>query len=259
MKYSQRIFNERGEPATSLFNGEVNLDAEGRFRIDDLIPGVIQLEGFRRYFDVELPKTNDDYVIDLAAPMPTKSTQPAPANVAPPVASAASKSCVVQATIVTDDEQPLGSDGTCWIMSRTLPDTSGKETRYGSTSGQRASIQNGKLSTRVDAGMISVCITVPGYAPAIVGLKETKPGETLDLGTITVKRGFTWKLTIRIESDQPVPSCIRMLWAFMRSTRTIKRHHAAGKKPFPFATRELRHRSGSNRSATNDLTQRTNS
>ncbi|MFM9961814.1 MAG: hypothetical protein ACKV2Q_11385 [Planctomycetaceae bacterium] len=88
MKYSQRILNERGEPATSLFSGEINLDAEGRFRIDDLIPGVIQIEAFRRFFDVDLLKT-------------------------------------------TDDDQPLGSDGTCWIVSRTAPFTSGKETRYG--------------------------------------------------------------------------------------------------------------------------------
>src|SRR5439155_11890081 len=95
--------------------------------------------------------------------------------------------------------------GTAWIMSHSMPFTSGKETRYGSVSGQGPSIRNGKLAARVDAGMISVCISVPGYAPAIVGLKEAKPGETLDLGTITVKRGFTWKLTIRNESDQPVP------------------------------------------------------
>ncbi len=201
MKYSQRILNERGEPAASLFSGEVNLDAEGRFRIDDLIPGVIQIEAFRRFFDVDLSKTNDNYVIDLAAPVPTKSTQPVPANVA---TLAASKSCAVQATIVTEDDQPLSNDGVCWIISRSAPYTSGKETQYGSALSRSASIRTGKLATSIDAGMISVCVTAPGYAPTIVGLKEAKPGETLDLGTITLKRGFTWKLSLRNESDQPI-------------------------------------------------------
>ncbi len=206
LKYSQRILNERGQPAVSLFSGEINLDAEGRFRIDDLIPGVIQLEGFRRFFEVELPKTNDDYVIDLAAPMPTQPIPTAPAKVAVPFASTTPKTCIVQATIVTEDDQPLGSDGTCWIKSHSGPYTSGKETHYGSVSGQGPSIRTGKLAARVDAGMISACITVPGYAPTIVELKEAKPGETLDLGTITLKRGFTWNVAVLNDANQPVPN-----------------------------------------------------
>ena len=45
-----------------------------RFLICGWIPGVIRLEGFRRFFDVGLPKTNDDFVLDLNQLAPPKAS-----------------------------------------------------------------------------------------------------------------------------------------------------------------------------------------
>lgn len=119
--------------------------------------------------------------------------------------TASAANCTVRAVIVTEDKQPIDEGKVdCWIGSYARPKTVDGKTVYDSEMGRRFQITKGSVSEQIAPGMISLSISVPGYAPVALGLKPAKANETLDFGTITLTRGFTWNLAVRNEDDQPV-------------------------------------------------------
>lgn len=195
--------NQYGQLTRNFLHGDAKVDGDGQFRITGLLPGVLRLHGHDRTAEIDLPKSREDYVFDLTVPQPVRPVVQAPARV--PQNPAAIEQCTIRAAFATEDGVSLdGIVGQSSISTFNNPRMSNGETHYGSRSIISPTINRGRLEATVQAGMIGLSLSLPGYAPAVAGLKEAKPQEVLDFGTITVKRGFTWKLAVRNENDKPV-------------------------------------------------------
>lgn len=193
IRYEQCAVNSNGEAIAFYFSGETQADGDGRFKIENLLPGVIRIVAFRRFVDISLPRSRDDYVLDLAAPTPPRvvADLPVPAPTVVPKGK-----CAVRAVVVNEQGEAL--QGNCWITSNV----------GGGSSGRGMPIGNGIVNVDVEPGQIGLGIQIRGYAPVAAGLKEGKAGDVVDFGTITVTRGFTWNVSVVDEENRAVPNAV---------------------------------------------------
>ncbi|MFM9961815.1 MAG: hypothetical protein ACKV2Q_11390 [Planctomycetaceae bacterium] len=134
----------------------------------------------------------------------TNSPMPAASKSTPTVPL---QKCLVKALVVTEDKGRLDVEkSVAFFQSFHNPSERNGETVYGNSSGSRQKLEGGLATAEMQPGMISLGILAPGYAPMIVELREAKAGDTLDLGTITLKKGFDWRLAIQNDLGQPVPN-----------------------------------------------------
>ena len=110
LKYSQTIKTRR--TSSGQFNkGEVKLDDQGKFRIENLIPGSVRLELGYRAVELEIARDTDDRFVNFDKPWNSYDKPPAPARaelirqeptlVALPLSKR--KRVKVRATVVAED------------------------------------------------------------------------------------------------------------------------------------------------------------
>ena len=220
--YMNGVSHHRGQSFVEAIHGEANLDADGNFRINDLLPGTVRLAGFGNIVEVPLKTSKEDYVLNVAIPATRQNTSaqsttpstPAPAVTQQPVrqensvtGNIARVRCPVQVTLATSDGTSIDDQSVkAWITAQTNPTTVNGKTVYSGSSGTTASCQSGVVKGQISPGLVSIGLLIPGFAPLQLEPREAIAGKALDFGTVKLSPGFPWMLKIEDEDGKPIPN-----------------------------------------------------